>query len=139
MLTVQHDLVGTLLLKHTRLTEEQLQIALDLKAGRPYFRIGEILLSKGWITLDELGNALEVQHHSLLLGQLLIKRGVVSEAQLKSALEAQAKTGDRLGEVLLNLGLCNHDQIVDTLSYQQQQAPHRYTFGVSMPGPHPEG
>jgi adenylate cyclase len=139
MLTVQHDLVGTLLLKFTELTEEQLRIALEIKAARPYFRIGEILLSKQWITLDELGSALDVQYHSLLLGQLLLKRGVVTGDQLARALDAQATTGDRLGEVLVNLGLCTHDAIVDTLEYQQRQAPHRYIFGVSIPGPHPEG
>ena len=51
-----------------------------------------------------------------MLGQVLISRGVVTEAQVASALEAQAGSGKRLGEVLVDIGALDERGLVDALA-----------------------
>jgi type IV pilus assembly protein PilB len=55
----------------------------------------------------------------LQLGQLLVSRGCISEEQLKKALEFQRQNGNSLllGEVLINLALCSEEQIMESLAY----------------------
>jgi len=40
-----------------------------------------------------------------MLGEVLLALGLVSEGQIDEALDVQARTGDRLGEVLLHSGV----------------------------------
>jgi type IV pilus assembly protein PilB len=51
-----------------------------------------------------------------LLGQVLVSRGVVTEAQLAAALEAQKGSGNRLGEVLVDIGALDERGLVDALA-----------------------
>src|SRR5919204_633713 len=55
-----------------------------------------------------------------LLGLLLIEMGVVSPAQLDEALEIQARTGERLGEILIDRGFTSRLAIHDALAEQSQ-------------------
>jgi len=52
------------------------------------------------------------------LGDILIKEDIISLDQLKTAIEEQRRTGQRLGEALLNLGYINEYQLVEFLSKQ---------------------
>ena len=54
-----------------------------------------------------------------LLGLLLIEMGLISEEQLVQALEAQHRTGELLGEVLIGLGFVTRLAIQDALAKQR--------------------
>ena len=51
-----------------------------------------------------------------LMGQVLVSRGVVTESQVTAALEAQANSGKRLGEVLVDIGALDERGLVDALA-----------------------
>lgn len=52
------------------------------------------------------------------LGDLLLDKRIVTVAQLDAALDRQKKTGEPLGEALLNLGLVSQDKLIQTLGLQ---------------------
>ena len=60
------------------------------KGGTPRKKIGEILIEKGFITEDQLFNALvEAKQSSIPIGTILVKKGFITVEELKSALFAQ--------------------------------------------------
>ena len=52
------------------------------------------------------------------LGDMLISRGVISEDQLNKALELQKTQGKRLGQTLVDNGFITEEQLIDTLREQ---------------------
>ncbi|MDR7419279.1 MAG: ATPase, T2SS/T4P/T4SS family [Armatimonadota bacterium] len=52
------------------------------------------------------------------LGQILVEAGVITQDQLRMALDAQKKTGDRIGQVILNMGLGSQEAIAAALAQQ---------------------
>ncbi len=50
------------------------------------------------------------------LGQVLVSRGVVTESQVAAALKAQAESGRRLGEVLVDIGALDDRGLADALA-----------------------
>jgi type IV pilus assembly protein PilB len=54
----------------------------------------------------------------LRLGELLVQAGVINEEQLKKALGAQKRTGKRLGEVLVQEGIVTQAQLGAVLENQ---------------------
>jgi len=72
-------------------------------------KIGKILLSQGYITQEELHQALKEQ--SLRIGEVLVQDGRITLQQLAHALSVQKKKKCRLGEVLIELGYANEEHI----------------------------
>ena len=58
---------------------------------------------------------------SLKLGELLVQRGLIAKEQLERALEVQARTGDRLGSVLMSLGFVKRRDLYEVLAWQWDQ------------------
>ncbi len=52
------------------------------------------------------------------LGQILVERGVISNAQLQQALDAQKHGGGLVGEVIVELGFAQEEDIAYCLSLQ---------------------
>nr|WP_086938844.1 GspE/PulE family protein [Thaumasiovibrio occultus] len=52
------------------------------------------------------------------LGDLLVEEGVINEQQLTHALQSQQGTGRKLGDTLIQLGFINEDQLLTFLSEQ---------------------
>ena len=52
------------------------------------------------------------------LGEILICAKIIDQHQLDSALSAQQKWGGKLGEILVNKGLCSEEMMVKALSRQ---------------------
>jgi type IV pilus assembly protein PilB len=57
------------------------------------------------------------------LGELLVTFGVITREQLETALEEQKKTGSRLGEAIRNLGYVSEDTMIEFLG-RQLNIPH---------------
>src|SRR3989304_3148060 len=51
-------------------------------------------------------------------GQILVQAGLLSEAQLERALQQQKQTGERLGRVILSMGLASQDDIARAIAKQ---------------------
>lgn len=54
-----------------------------------------------------------------LLGEVLIEQGIITPIQLDEALQRQRLTGDMLGRVLVTMGYCDEQQIIEALGVQQ--------------------
>ena len=89
------------------------------------WRLGEIMVQKGWITWEQLEEALKLQKEAesqqkfnatmvspmnkpksapvLSLGEILIRNGWIGWDQLSEALTLQKATGKILGKILLDM------------------------------------
>lgn len=50
------------------------------------------------------------------LGDLLVERGLINNDQLKEALVVQERTGERLGNILVSKGVIDEDQLLEAVS-----------------------
>lgn len=66
----------------------------------------------------------------------MLDQGLINEQQLADALDAQRRTGDKLGESVVNLGYVSAEQIADTLSdhlrIPRADLGRRYVQGDAM-------
>jgi hypothetical protein len=72
-------------------------------------KLGDILVSEGYITEKELDQALSEQ--KLKLGEVLFQSGRITRQQLNQALDHQKRLSRRLGEVLKELGHSRDEDI----------------------------
>lgn len=104
-------------------------------------RLGEILIRLGIISLMELKAVLAFQSDIELspaqqgaairhkLGDLLVKGRKLQRHELDSALAEQEKTNEKLGEVLLRLGLVSDFELDAVLAWQHE---HTYNSAKSV-------
>lgn len=127
---------GDFLISMGLVTEGQVQEALALQPLTGS-RVGEALLSLGYLTRNQLQRALSmaVQKGDAVvldrppLGEILIGLRYVQDEAVEKGLAAQQKTGKRLGEVLVEHGAIDHQQLYEALGLQQRMSP------VSPPEP----
>lgn len=67
-----------------------------------------------------------------LLGELLLEKKLVTEEQLKEALEEQKRTGDRLGQILLEHGYVSTDKVGEVLELQTGY-PYASLHNIEIP------
>jgi hypothetical protein len=72
-------------------------------------KLGEILISEGYLTVRELKDALSEQ--KLRIGEVLLGAGRITSQQLAQALRYQVKFSKRLGEILRELGYVTEEDI----------------------------
>lgn len=72
-------------------------------------KLGEILVSEGYLTVRELKDALSEQ--KLRIGEVLFGAGRITSQQLSQALSYQKKFSKRLGEILRELGYVTEEDI----------------------------
>jgi hypothetical protein len=75
--------------------------------GKP--KLGKLLLRDGYVSKEELEEALEEQ--KLRIGEVLVLSGRLSEEQLEESLERQKQMSRKLGEVLIDLGFTTERDI----------------------------
>lgn len=72
-------------------------------------KLGEILVSEGYLTEGELKEALSEQR--LRIGEVLVQAGRITAQHLNQALDYQKKVSRRLGEILKELGHATEEDI----------------------------
>jgi hypothetical protein len=73
--------------------------------------------------LDEAKNVVKTAAGvRLMLGEMLVGAGHITDEQLKQALAEQKKTGEKLGETLIRLGLLTSRQLECLLDFQMNQS-----------------
>lgn len=111
--------LGELLVKNRVITEEQLQegIAKQKEIGG---MLGDVLISMGF--LDELTLIRYLTKNKIRprLGEMLVARNELTREQLLQAVEHQKQSGEKLGIVLLKLGLLDKPKLVHYLTLQSQ-------------------
>lgn len=127
-------LLGRILVDGNFIKPETLDKALA-EQKRTKNLLGNILIDLGELNHAELNNALMVQRDfstikdainaaagvRLMLGELLLASSRITEDQLAAALAQQEKTGEKIGEVLVRLGLFTQTEIDIALSFQSRQ------------------
>lgn len=99
-------------------------------------RIGEIFIQKGYITWDQLDEALRIQYQAahadiaggkgggrekgtfLSIGEILINQGWIKADDLAAALKLQTETGDILGSILIKKGYVTEKNLQRALAIQ---------------------
>lgn len=143
------DKLGELLVRFNVLKLSQLTDLMEEQRKDPSLKIGELAVSKGIISKDELIKYLELQINEgkvvdeslkelgmmtneekwerLLqherLGEILVKRKVLRLSQLTEAMEQQAKEdpSKHLGQVLIEQGIISETELEQALDWQEKQ------------------
>ncbi len=110
--------LGELLLCSRTISNEQREKALEMKRRNPSIPIGQILLKLGFISEEDLQDALDYYHKREQLGAILIRRDLLTEEKLKTALEMSVKERIQLGSALLKLHMVNELQLAKAIASQ---------------------
>lgn len=124
-----HERIGAIMVARGAITPAQLQEALRLQASskRP---LGEIIVSQlQACALGDVQAALKAQKgfgvtlpEADMLGELLVARKKVTRTDMLQALaDEQSKQRVPLGEVLINMGLLNTEDLQAVLAWQSQK------------------
>ena len=87
------------------------RLDVDRRAGHGsvFFREGEVYYAESSLT-------------KIPLGQKLLRAGAITESQLNKALDANAESGERVGEILLTSGIVDGEQLEAALRAQIENA-----------------
>ncbi|MFZ5441021.1 MAG: adenylate/guanylate cyclase domain-containing protein [Myxococcota bacterium] len=134
---------GDFLISLGLVTESQVQQALALQplTGN---RVGESLLSLGFLTRAQLQRALAeaVRKGDAVLdrpplGEILVGLRYAEVQHVERGLAEQQRSGRRLGEVLVEQGVIDHQQLYEALGLQQRMAPASPEASRATPGEPP--
>lgn len=121
----ENRIIGELLISKGMVSRNQVTSALYIQGEKPHLRIGEVLLSMGLITIEELDRVLREHLSQQFIGSLLLSNGFISQEQLAEAMAMQEKTNKRLGEIAVDLGYVTQFQIDAILEKQRLlRRPH---------------
>ncbi len=123
----ERKLLGQLLVLTGKVSQEQIDLALQeqVQTGE---QLGDLLMRKGMLNRVELDALLSYQasqkksklarNTPLKLGSLLVATGLITTTQRDMALELQKRTRQRLGDVLVNMGILKPAHLRCMLSLQ---------------------
>lgn len=111
--------LGDILVQKGWLRERNLQRALDYQRLHGGL-LGNILVDFGWTTREQVQEATRLIPSKKKLGEMLMSLGILTEDQLNMALDFQEKSGGPLGGILLSLGLVDAQTLYRTIATQQE-------------------
>jgi cytochrome b subunit of formate dehydrogenase len=99
-------------------------------------RLGDVMVDMGVVTSGEVKQALDAQKSPAprlpkKFGEILVDAGLISRATLLRALERQKGSGKVLGDILEEMGVITHEEVVEALAVQNGKLeallaePHR--------------
>lgn len=108
--------LGELLVENGILSESQLLEVLEVqKKSRKL--LGEIIVELGYGTKEKLDAALAHQYGSML-GEILISKGLITFDQLQKTLNEQKNSSKSLGEIMIDKGYVTEADLIEGLSKQ---------------------
>jgi hypothetical protein len=111
--------IGELLIQEGLISEDLLHIALEKQSALAEYKpLGEVLKDMGYITQQKLRDILLKYRKQILLGDLLLKKSMITENQLAECLIIQAKSGKKLGEILVENRIISKRALGEYLSVQ---------------------
>ncbi|MBN1984106.1 MAG: Flp pilus assembly complex ATPase component TadA [Chitinivibrionales bacterium] len=112
--------LGEILLAQGLIDEKQLLHALH-EHKRTGDSLGMILISLGYVKQETLNSVLGEQiqlTQRKRIGEVLIEQGLINQQQLQAGLAEQQKTKLQLGKCLVNLNFISEKKLIDVLSAQ---------------------
>lgn len=106
------SLIGQRLVEAGHLTKDQLGQALNHQTETGLL-FGEVCLLQGWVSYQQLKECLPTLRSRL--GERLISSGYISIEQLWLALLEQRHTTDKLGDILINRGWIDNSILTHVL------------------------
>jgi len=95
--------IGELLVSRGLISNQQLDEALE-QQQREGGRLGDIVLANRWVRTVEFYDVLTDHFRKGRIGDLLIERGLLTEHQLQDAIATQQQWGSRIGDIILGKG-----------------------------------
>lgn len=127
-------MLGQILTNGKFISHDELQDALD-RQRRTNELLGEILVDMGVLDAKDLEIILSIQDISSpkdavgmaagirrLLGELLLRGRLITLGQLEFALREQGRTGEKLGEIFVRIGLLSKSELNTLLTFQRTQS-----------------
>lgn len=111
--------LGDILVERGWLAESNLQKALEYQRNNGGL-LGNILVDFGWIEEEKVQQASQTIPRKGKIGEMLLDLGIITEEQLNQVLEFQKKSGGAIGEILLSLGMANSQTLYRLLASQQE-------------------
>lgn len=127
----RRERLGQVLLSQGFITDVQLDEALEEQRKKPYLHVGEILFHKGFLTFFQLEEVLEQQFTDMRLGQMLLRKRKITHEQLEQALTEHEDTGLLLGHLIIKNGYCSMEEVQKVLEAQREEIDRMYR---SRPG-----
>ncbi|MBF2052945.1 MAG: Flp pilus assembly complex ATPase component TadA [Candidatus Sericytochromatia bacterium] len=114
--------IGMILVEEGYLDAQQQNQVLKLQQSRQgsgeYKPFGQICVELNYLTHEELQRVLRKHNKRILLGELLVNLGYLQPEQVMQALTQQQKRPLKLGEILLAVKWINEQQLAEALSLQ---------------------
>ncbi|MBF0395686.1 MAG: Flp pilus assembly complex ATPase component TadA [Desulfobacterales bacterium] len=107
--------LGQILLLNKKITQEQLDKALQIKNNEKNMLLGEALLQVG-VYQKDIDESLDLYNKRKSIGQIFLSQKIISEQQLDEALEIQKKSHNLLGEILLEMGYISYQDYISIIS-----------------------
>ncbi len=112
--------LGQILVQIGAISNENLKTVLKIKESNKNKLLGQVLLEEKFCTEDDIKSALHKQRGDTSIGQILLRSEILTENQIEECLIEQDKTGDLLGFIFVNKGLCTADELIEALKIQQR-------------------
>lgn len=110
---------GELLIEEGLITPDQLEQALRMQREiETYQPLGQILVTRGWLTRRQLVGVLRRHRNSVRLGELLVRTRHITPEQLQVALTHHRMLRQPLGQSLRTLGLVTEEALREALCSQ---------------------
>jgi hypothetical protein len=135
-------MLGEILLQAKHITSKELDAALKekYKSGD---RLGEVLVKRGLLSVDELHALLTFQQHQgsdlpvlerFRLGGILVASGKITTQQLQDVIARQKISKKKIGDLLVETGCLRRDQINSGLKLQHKLVTAAIIATISMAG-----
>jgi type IV pilus assembly protein PilB len=110
--------LGELLVESKVITPEQFNQALDKQLLHPDTPIGQLLCSMGFLSRENLEQALDTNKKRRKLGEILISQNIINEERLDNALKTSLSKKELLGKTLMRQRLVGEEQLARAIASQ---------------------
>lgn len=111
--------LGDLLVQEGLITPEQVDQALLIQKNQKVYKpLGEVCVELKFLSKTKLNQILSKHKKRIRLGELLINLGLINPDQLKKALEQQKSEGGKIGDILVKMGFFTETSLINTLTIQ---------------------
>lgn len=111
--------LGEILVKNSLITEQQLEEALKEQSQKGGY-LGQLLINKGWVSSQDINNALQQLSPEFKqwdkLSKMLVIENIVTQEQLEKAVAKSRAVQKPLDEVLVELGYVKQEIIAGALA-----------------------
>ncbi|MCE1227827.1 MAG: Flp pilus assembly complex ATPase component TadA, partial [Geobacteraceae bacterium] len=110
--------LGELLIQNKLITKEQFDQALEMQQLTPHQPIGQILCMLGFLNAKDLGYILDHNKKRRKLGDILVSQGFIDEEKLRNALSVSGEEKIPLGRALIRQQVIEEEQVAQAIAFQ---------------------